>query len=400
MSQNRFALAARFKTPEQILAVSADLRDRQTDNWDVNLPYPLHGLDEAMGKGPSKLGWVTFCIFITVISLVFSFVYWISVHDYPMNIGGKPFFSFFAWVPVLFELSVITSAVGTLILTILLFWRLPLFKHPLAETEYLSSCVSDRFGAYVEVKSKNFDEAELRAIFEKHQAESIEWIYTVETKPLVLPVLGEWKELYFWATLPVVALVVVGLSYFVMNRVLFDRIPFIHTPVMGQTLFDKTGWTSLKTGPYNWMDRQGKEKTLGHSEFFADGASMRNHVDGTVARGFIPEADLSKQANPIPMTEANLNQGKKLFGIYCSACHGTYADGDGTVSKKGLTSPSLHSEKIRGVADGQIYMIITHGQNNNMPALDKQISREDRWKIVHFVRALQRAKNAKDTDLP
>lgn len=400
MSTNRFALAARFKTPEQILAVSKDLRDRKTAKWDVNLPYPLHGLDEAMGKGPSLVGWVTFTIFITVLSLVFSFIYWISVHDYPMNIGGKPFFSFFAWMPVLFELSVITSAVGSLILTILIFWRLPFFKNPLSETEYLKACVSDRFGAYVQVDSPDFNEEELRAVFAKHGAEHVEWLEIPSYSKMKMPLFGEWKEWYFWASLPAVALVVAGLSYFILNRVLFDRIPFIHTPVAGQTLFDKTGWNSLKSGPYNWMDRQGKEKTLGHSGFFADGASMRNHVVGTVARGFIPEGDMSTRPNPVPMTEANLKQGQKLFLAYCSACHGNTADGDGAVSKKGLTSPSLHSDKIRNAGDGVIYNIISHGQNNNMPALDKQIAREDRWKIIHYVRALQRAKNAKDTDLP
>lgn len=400
MSIKHFALAARFQKPEQLLAVSKDLRDRQVDKWEANLPYPLHGLDEAMGKGPSKVGWVTFLIFATVINLVFAFVYWTSVHDYPLNIGGKPFFAFFAWVPVLFELSVITSAVGTLVLTILLFWRLPLFKHNIAETEYLKACVSDQFGVYVEVDSKNFNETELRQIFDKHAAHVIEWLDVVESEPLRLPMIGQWREIYFWLTLPVVAVLVVVGSYFTLNKVLYDQIPFIHTPVAGQTLFDKTGWTSLKSGPFNWMDRQDKEKSLGRSGFFSDGAAMRPHVEGTVARNFLPQADLQNIVNPVPLTEASLRDGKKLFGVYCSACHGGFGDGDGEVSKKGMTSPSLHSEKLHNATDGTIYSIITNGQNNNMPALDKQISRDDRWKIVQYVRALQRAKNAKDTDLP
>jgi mono/diheme cytochrome c family protein len=94
--------------------------------------------------------------------------------------------------------------------------------------------------------------------------------------------------------------------------------------------------------------------------------------------------------SPKPTIET-MKEGQKLFNIYCIVCHGEYGLGDGTVAKKGFPAPpSLLEKRARQYSDERVFHIITMGQKV-MPAYRSQIRPEDRWKIAHYVRALQRA---------
>jgi mono/diheme cytochrome c family protein len=412
MSSKLYALAARFSTPEQILAVSQDLRDRGTKGWEVHTPYPMHALDDAMGRKPSRLPWVTFFTFMVMSILVFWFVYWTSVIDYPVNTGGKPYFAFLAWFPFIFEMMILTSVHATLFACILFFWKLRIFGHPLMDTEYTKATNSDQFGVTVEVDSEGFDRSALEAIFQKHNALVIEEIMVpeVDAKTLELPIIGKirWNDGWMYPILAIKAVVVAFGTYATFNWVLYDNIPWIHKEVAGSSLHSVTGWDEVKDGPMNWMNVQNREETMAQSRFFADSASLREPVEGTVARGFLPYPYAKDQAalaeanlvNSLPLTKEALDRGQKAYMVQCAMCHGTFGDGDGVVVERGFPKPpSLHTGKLQSAKDGLFYHVISVGQGN-MPGLDKQISREDRWAIVHYVRALQRAKNAKDTDLP
>ncbi|MCW3073348.1 MAG: quinol:cytochrome oxidoreductase [Flaviaesturariibacter sp.] len=79
---------------------------------DVYTPFPIHGLDTAMGLRDTSLHTAGFIYGITGTATAFSFITWVFTSDWPMNIGGKPFFSLPAWIPIMFELTVLFAAVG------------------------------------------------------------------------------------------------------------------------------------------------------------------------------------------------------------------------------------------------------------------------------------------------
>ena len=136
---------------------------------------------------------------------------------------------------------------------------------------------------------------------------------------------------------------------------------------------------------------------------FPDDMTLRPRVPGTVIRGMMPlhyaatPADAQRAGreltNPFaPNDAAALARGAAVYATYCEICHGPAGKGDGTVAQRGFPAPpSLLADKARNLADGQIFHIITFGQNN-MPSYASQIDREDRWNVILHVRSLQRRK--------
>jgi mono/diheme cytochrome c family protein len=157
------------------------------------------------------------------------------------------------------------------------------------------------------------------------------------------------------------------------------------------------------------MYQQPRYETQSESQFFADGATMRTAPEGTVARGFLNDDaiyftgkdDKGQLAAkiPIPVTMDLLKRGQERFNIYCSPCHSRLGDGTGMVVKRGLVPPpTFHDDRLRTIADGHIFDVITNGIRN-MPPYRYQVPVADRWAIVAYFRALQRSHNATVNDL-
>jgi mono/diheme cytochrome c family protein len=177
-----------------------------------------------------------------------------------------------------------------------------------------------------------------------------------------------------------VAVISSGATYFIFNQLMFMP-------------------------PFNWMMTQEKLKAQKPSLLFADGIGMRKPVDGTVARGVLPypfkgQPDSAGKylVNPLMPTKEILETGRQTYLTFCSPCHGNFAQGDSRLRGQFPNPPTLHSDKVRNWPDGNIYHVITEGQNV-MPSYAPQIARDDRWAIIHYLRALQRAQNAKESDL-
>lgn len=160
------------------------------------------------------------------------------------------------------------------------------------------------------------------------------------------------------------------------------------------------------------MDNQEKYRPQAESKFFADGATMRKPVEGTVARGQLradTEYYTGKKENGdfIKTLPANVTLNKDLlmrgyerFNIYCSPCHGRIGDGKGIVVARGMVPPpSFHTDSIRAFPDGRLFDVITNGVRN-MPAYRFQVPVEDRWAIISYLRVLQRSQNATIEDVP
>jgi mono/diheme cytochrome c family protein len=170
------------------------------------------------------------------------------------------------------------------------------------------------------------------------------------------------------------------------------------------------------------MHDQPKYKPYRESAFFADGASARQPVQGTVARGQLRDdvpLYTGKKASgkaaqsgdpmrnyvdefPFPITEEVLNRGQERFNIFCSPCHGRLGDGQGMVARRGLKQPppaNFHSERLRGAPAGYFFDVITNGFGGMQDYSDK-IPVRDRWAIVAYIRALQLSQNARIEDVP
>jgi mono/diheme cytochrome c family protein len=156
------------------------------------------------------------------------------------------------------------------------------------------------------------------------------------------------------------------------------------------------------------MWSQPRYNAQSHSAFFQDKRTMRTPVPGTLSREMEVSPVVGEGRTPdgegfvdtIPATivqragdmQRLVTRGADRYGIYCTPCHDGLGTGKGMVIQRGQNQafqpPSLHDERIRKIADGQLYQTITYG-HNNMPPYGPQLPVEDRWSIVAYVRALQ-----------
>lgn len=159
------------------------------------------------------------------------------------------------------------------------------------------------------------------------------------------------------------------------------------------------------------MKYQPKLRPQSHSDFFADGRADRLPVAHTVARGALREDDAlyaGKDAagqfargfpGAITVDLKLLERGQDRYQIYCAPCHGGLGDGNGITKRYGMgATPSYHDDRLRNMPEGEIFNTITNGKNTMMPYADKLVP-EDRWAVVAYVRALQRAQQGKPGDV-
>src|SRR2546430_10971946 len=103
---------------------------------------------------------------------------------------------------------------------------------------------------------------------------------------------------------------------------------------------------------------------------------------------------------PLPVNVDLMERGKQRFNINCAICHGPTAAGNGMTKQYGLaTVVTLQDERIRNMADGEIFNTITNGKNT-MLAYGPNVSVSDRWAVIAYLRALQRSQNASIADVP
>jgi hypothetical protein len=102
-----------FDREEHLVGAAAASRERGLTIADAYTPYPVHGLAAAMGLPPSRLPWLCFALAVTSGAAMLLFQYWASAISWPTNIGGRPWNSFPAFVPVTFEFVVLVAGVGT-----------------------------------------------------------------------------------------------------------------------------------------------------------------------------------------------------------------------------------------------------------------------------------------------
>ncbi len=372
-----YSITALFASPDALVHAVQETVKAGYTRYDVHSPYPIHGIERSMRLRTSPLGYFALAFGLLGAFGSVGLMTWITLVDYPLVIGGKPFWSWPAFVPVAFELTVLSASVLTVVTMIVLYFRFPNNSHPLHDTPYMKRVSSDGFGISIQADDPVFHEAAVRAHLARVAGTEIAAVYYDSTE------MDHGQRLFdlrFIGLLIGVAIVVSGGTYIALNKVAFME-------------------------PFSWMMEQAKLKAQAPSTFFADGAGMRTPVPGTVARGFLPYAFAGKPAeaeknlvNPLAPTADVLDRGRTRYLTFCSPCHGNFGRGDSRLRGQFPNPPSLLSDKVHNWPDGSIYHVITNGQNI-MPSYSGQIGRDDRWAIVHYVRALERAQSAKESDL-
>jgi len=167
---------------------------------------------------------------------------------------------------------------------------------------------------------------------------------------------------------------------------------------------------ALLTGCRLDMHVQPRQNPLSRSDFFADQRSERPPVEGTVARGQLHDdtyfytgriGSTPGDYMPFPVTKEVLERGRERYNIYCAPCHSRVGDGNGFIPSRGFARkpPSLHDQRLQKAQLGYFYDVMTNGFGI-MPDYASQISPQDRWKIVAYIRALQLSQNATRADVP
>ncbi len=153
-------------TPDALLAAAERIRDAGWQRWDCHTPYPIHGLEKAMGLRESFIPWLTISAGLIGVVVAKSMQWFMSAYDYPLIIGGKPLFSWPAFIPVTFELFVLFGALTTFAAVLgtcgLLRWRSPLHCAGM-----MAEVTGSRFAVVLESADDQFESEEAARIFLK-----------------------------------------------------------------------------------------------------------------------------------------------------------------------------------------------------------------------------------------
>lgn len=153
--KKQYGLMAEFDTPADLMHAAEEVRKAGYKEWDVYTPFPIHGMDEAMGLKNSIVGRFTFIGGLLGFSSGMAMIYFMNAYDYPLTVGGKPLFSPIFAFPVSYELTILLSAFGTLIGMALLN-KLPRWHHPLLKNDRFKGVSYDKFYLVIEKGDKSF----------------------------------------------------------------------------------------------------------------------------------------------------------------------------------------------------------------------------------------------------
>lgn len=166
-------LLVEFESVDTLLRGAERVRDAGYTKWDAYTPFPVHGLDDAMGVRYTKLP--LFILACGVTGLVTGVVmqWWMNAVAYPYLISGKPTWSLPANVPVIFELTVLFTAIGTLV-GLLAFNRMPTLNQPIFNSERFRRVTRDRFFIGIEAGDPKFDRQRTGALLQSLGGTAVE----------------------------------------------------------------------------------------------------------------------------------------------------------------------------------------------------------------------------------
>jgi hypothetical protein len=154
--KKNWGVLAEFANPAELLHAAQKLSDLGYNKFETWSPFPIHGMDDAMGLSGSKVPWITLGGGLTGLSIGLLLQWWTGAVDYPMVIGGKPYFAWQYALPVTFELSILLSAFGT-VFGMFALNMMPRPYHPLDKVPAFKRVTDDKFFLSIEVSDPLFD---------------------------------------------------------------------------------------------------------------------------------------------------------------------------------------------------------------------------------------------------
>lgn len=151
-----WGVLAQYENPHAVMHACERVRAAGYEKWDACTPFPVHGLDKAMGVPPSKLPWAVLCVGLIGSTFMLWFQSWAMGNAYPMIVGGKPLFSMPAFVPVWYEVTVLSSCV-TAFLANWIMNGLPQPNHPAFASKAFERVTDDKFFIMIEAADGRFD---------------------------------------------------------------------------------------------------------------------------------------------------------------------------------------------------------------------------------------------------
>ena len=175
---------AEYDTPNQLAAAAMRVRDAGYESWDCHTPYPMHGMDEAMGLKPTRIGIISFAFGMFGVALAVFMMQYTNAFDfdllnigagYPLVVGGKPPGAFPSMVPIMFELGVLLCGFATLF-GLLGIIKLPRHNHPIFESDRFEAATDDKFFISIEADDGKFDLDRTKALLESTNPTYLELI--------------------------------------------------------------------------------------------------------------------------------------------------------------------------------------------------------------------------------
>ncbi len=424
-------IVAEYTDVDSLMAACRRIRDAGYQKTDAFTPFPVHGIDEALGIKPTHLPWIALVCGISGTCIALLMQIWMNGIDYQYIISGKPYISLPAFIPVAFELTILLASFGAFFG----MWALnglPRFSNPIFTNPRFDRATDDTFFLYIDSKDERFDRGGVEKLLADAGGQQITAVVDDDT-PTKIP------RFLLVTIVSVIAFSLIPALIVAKMRVTTSDIPRFHI------FFD--------------MDFSPAKDAQQTSTLFVDSRAMRPDVPGTVSRGdfqgdldYLTGIDMEELArvdgvraerlvtayaqaaggpapddsasedsaggdaaavpvddtpwledNPLDLSMDVLQRGQEQFGIYCATCHGLDGRGNGLVNRRAqqilatawvppsnMHDPDLYSDKY---PDGKLYSTITNGVRK-MSGYASQIAPRDRWAVVAYVRALQKSQNA------
>ena len=423
-------LLAQFEDPNTLVHACDEARQSGYKRMDAFSPFPVHGIDPAIGIRRTILPFIVLAIGLGACGIGLGLQYYTNndvsffglFPGYEFKISGKPYFSLPANIPVTFEIIVLSSAFAAF----LGMWALnglPRLANPLHRISRFKRVTNDKFFLMIEQTDDEFDWEKTEGQLKDWGASFIEEVAEDQSD----------HQMPAWVrTAGILVAFLCLLPPIIIFRMsgMTNRAPRMHVvPDMDWQHKNKTQTVSPNLGT-----------SLQPQYLFADSRAMRKPIPGTIARGHLvtdteyyrgiqagsnqltasthdgvftaiqdqdaPAADQEAEPNwvkdfpeQIEITEEFVRRGQNKFNVYCSVCHGYAGNGDGLVNQRALAlaatgkaawtaAKSLHDPQVKENPVGRIFDTITNGRSSMGP-YKSQISTEDRWAIVAYVQALQ-----------
>ena len=446
-------LMAQFDDPDSLVAACNEARLAGYKKMDAYSPFPVHGIDPAIGIKRSILPLIVLGAAISAVFIGLGMQIYTNSMDqawpfpgYAFKISGKPLLSIPANIPVTFEIIVLTSAITTF-LGMWILNKLPRFSNPLHRISRFKRVTNDKFFLVLETKDEKFNRAASETQLNKWGAVAIEevrqdltdnelpkWIPTAAMLGaicLLLPpaaIFSQWGQTNRHPRLHVVPDMDwqhksktqtmaanlsnvrdgVDLMYADLHsarRPVDGSVPFGSLDIDSELNYGiKKDFAYTISARANVMTSLAEEKKAEGEEAGAEGA--KEAADGEEADAAAEEENMEQWVTKFPenvkVTEAMVKRGQQRFDIYCSACHGYAGQGNGLVNNRALAlaatgsatwtaARNLHEADVMGDAKNPVGRIYDTITNGrgNMGPYKAQIPVDDRWAIVAYVRALQ-----------